>query len=163
VIILRLKRRLAVRHVYRSLTIATIVLATSACAPLQTTTGSAAPIESRQPGQVSPAVEPQVPAPKKIVPTRQTISPAQRAVTSLLKEGWGYYRIENHERSIAIAERAQRLDPQRAEVYLLLAKSYFAIGQPQLADQLIQRGLLMCQNDATVRRKLQRLLIQIRG
>lgn len=162
-IILRLKKRLAARLVYRPLTIATIVLATSACAPLQTTTGSAAPIESRQPGQVGPAVEPQVPASKKIVPARQTMSPAQRAVTSLLKEGWGYYQIESHERSIAIAERAQRLDPQRAEVYLLLAKSYFAIGQLQLAEQLSQRGLLLSQNDAAVRRQLQSLLNEIRG
>ncbi|MEZ0121306.1 MAG: tetratricopeptide repeat protein [Candidatus Reddybacter sp.] len=130
---------------------------------MQTTTGSAAPIESRQPGQVSPAEESREPALKKIVPARQTMSPAQRAVTSLLKEGWGYYRIENHERSIAIAERAQRLDPQRAEVYLLLAESYFAIGQLQLAEQLSQRGLLLSQNDATIRRKLQRLLDEIRG
>ena len=167
-IILRLKKRLVARRVYRPLMIATIVLATSGCAPLQTTTGSAAPIESRQPGQVGPAVEPQapapqVPAPKKIVPAGQTISPAQRAVTSLLKEGWGYYRIESHERSIAIAERAQRLDPQRAEVYLLLAKSYFAIGQLQLAEQLSQRGLLLSQNNAVVQRQLQGLLNDIRG
>ena len=162
VIIFMATRRLAAQLFFRPLSVAAIVVATSACAPLQTTTGSAAPIESRQPEQTIPVVKPQAPAPKKIVPARQTASPAQSAVTSLLKEGWGYYRIENYELSIAIAERAQRLDPQRAEVYLLLAKSYFAIGQRQLAEQLSQRGLLFSQNDATIRRQLQSLLKDIR-
>ncbi len=160
---LRRHRTLDVRRFFRPLIVATIVFAATACAPLQTTTGAGAPVEQGQPEQISPAENPQELSPKKIAPARHTLSPAQRAVTSLLKEGWAYYRIENHERSIAIAERAQRLDPQRAEVYLLLAKSYLALGQSQLAEQLGQRGLLLSQNDATVRRRLERLLHDIRG
>lgn len=160
---LRLYRKLYVRRIFGQLIIATIVSVTTACAPLQTTTGAGTPAEQGQPEQISPAASPEEQVPKKIAPAQHAVNPAQRAVTSLLKEGWAYYRIENHERSIAIAERAQRLDPQRAEVYLLLAKSYFAIGQPQLAEQLGQRGLLLSQNDATIRRKLQLLLDEIRG
>ncbi len=149
--------------IVRPLAVATIILLTSACAPLQTPTGTTAPAESRQPGRASPAEQQEELAPKKIAPARQTVSPAQKAVSSLLQEGWGYYRVENHERSIAIAERAQRLDPQRAEVYLLLASSYFAQGKKGLAEQLGQRGLSFSQSDATIRRKLQSLLAQIRG
>ena len=160
---LRLEGTLRIRRFVRPLIIATIVSATTACAPLQTMTGAGAPVEQGQPEQISPAVNPQEQVPKKIAPAQHTVSPAQRAVTSLLKEGWAYYRVENHERSIAIAERAQRLDPQRAEVYLLLAKSYLALGQPRLAEQLGQRGVLLSQNDATVRRRLQRLLHEIQG
>jgi len=160
---LRLEGTLCIRRFVRPLIIATIVSATTACAPLQTTTATGAPVESGQPEQVSPAVNPQEQVPKTIAPAQHAVNPAQRAVTSLLKEGWAHYRIENHERSIAIAERAQRLDPQRAEVYLLLAKSYHALGRSQLAEQLGQRGVLLSQNDATVRRRLQRLLHEIRG
>ncbi|MBQ0721273.1 MAG: tetratricopeptide repeat protein [Gammaproteobacteria bacterium] len=148
-------------RVARPLAVATIVLATSACAPLLTSPGPSVPVESRQPGSASPAEKQSEAEPKKIAPARQTVSPAQRAVSSLLQEGWGYYRQENYQRSIAIAERAQRLDPQRAEVYLLLARSYFAQGQSGLAEQLGQRGLSFSQNDIGIRRQLQSLLAQI--
>ena len=152
-----------------SLIIVALVVATSGCVPLQTSTGSAAPVDSRPvpaapgfPGKAEAEPVEEIP-PKKIAPAQQTISPAQRAVSALLQEGWAYYGAENYDRSIAIAERAQRLDPRRAEIYLLLAKSYFAIGQSQLAEQLGQRGLSFSQSDVTIRRKLQSLLVQIRG
>jgi len=147
----------------RPFAVATLVLVTSACAPLQTTTGSGAPVESRQPGQARPAEKPQQRAPTTIAPARQAVSPAQKAVSSLLQEGWGYYEAGNNERAIAIAERAQRLDPQRAEVYLLLASSYFAQSKRGVAEQLAQRGLSFSQNDVTIRGQLQSLLAEIRG
>ena len=148
---------------FRLVAVATITLAASACAPLQTSTSAPAPVESRQPGQASPVGAPSEAAPKKIAPARQTSSPAQKAVSSLLQEGWANYRIENYPRAMAIAERAQRLDPQRAEVYLLLASSNFAQGKRGLAEQLAQRGLSFSQSDAMIRRKLQSLLAQIHG
>jgi len=149
--------------IYRLVLVAAIVLVTSACAPLQTSTSAPAPVESRQPGQIRPVEKPDQSPAKKIAPARQTVSPAQKAVSSLLQESWSYYRVGNYERAIAIAERAQRLDPQRAEVYLLLANSYFVQGKNGLAEQLGQRGLSFSQSDATIRRKLQSLLAQIRG
>ncbi len=141
----------------------TIAIVTSACAPLQTSTSAPAPVESRQSGQASPEATPHQAAPKKIAPARQTSSPAQKAVTSLLQEGWANYRLGNYPRAMAIAERAQRLDPQRAEIYLLLASSHFAQGKRGLAEQLAQRGLSFSQSDAMIRRKLQSLLAQIQG
>jgi tetratricopeptide (TPR) repeat protein len=147
--------------IFRLMVVATIALVTSACAPLQTSTSAPAPVESRQSGQARPVDKPNQAAPKKIAPAQQTSSPAQKAVSSLLQEGWTYYRVENYQRSMAIAERAQRLDPQRAEVYLLLASSNFAQGKRGLAEQLAQRGLSFSQSDATIRRKLQSLLAQI--
>jgi len=149
--------------IFRLVLVATIALGTSACAPLQTSTGTPAPVESRQSGQASPVEKPSQTAPKKIAPGQQTSSPAQKAVSSLLQEGWAYYRVENYQRAMAIAERAQRLDPQRAEVYLLLASSNFAQGKLGLAEQLAQRGLSLSQNEVMIRRKLQRLLAQING
>lgn len=149
--------------VFRLVIVATIALVTSACVPLQTSTSAPAPVESRQPGQARPVEKPNQVSPKKIAPARQTSSPAQKAVSSLLQEGWVNYRVENYERSMAIAERAQRLDPQRAEVYLLLASSNFAQGKRGLAEQLAQRGLSFSQSDAMIRGKLQSLLAQIHG
>lgn len=147
---------------YRLALLVTIVLVASACAPLQTSRSTPAPVESRQPGQTQPVVKPYEAPPKKIVPAGQTVSPAQKAVSSLLQEGWAYYRTGNYERSIAVAERAQRLDPQRGELYLLLASSYFAQGKNTLAEQLGQRGLSLSHSDGTIRHKLQSLLAQIR-
>jgi len=151
------------------LVIVALVVATSACAPLQTSSGPAAPVDSRtaptspdSPGAAEAGPVEKSPT-KIIAPAQQTISPAQKAVSALLQEGWSYYRAENYDRSVAIAERAQRLNPRRAEIYLLLAKSYFALGQGQLAEQLSQRGLSFSQSDVTIRRKLQSLLVQIRG
>ncbi len=148
---------------FRLLPVALLVMLSSACAPLQTSTGAPAPIESRQPGKIRPVEKADESPAKKIAPARQAVSPAQKAVSSLLQQGWGYYRVGNYERSIAIAERAQRLDPQRAEIYLLLAKSYFAQGKSEVAEQLSQRGLSFSQNDVVIRRQLQSLLAQIRG
>ena len=145
----------------RPLASVTIVLVISACAPLQT--APSAPVESRQPGQTSPVQKRQQAASKKIAPARKSVNPAQKAVTSLLQEGWAYYREGSNERSIAVAERAQRLDPQRAEIYLLLASSYLAQGKTSLAGQMGQRGLSLSQGDVVIRRKLQGLLAQIRG
>ena len=151
------------------LIIVALVVATSACAPLQTSSGRTAPVDSRSipaspsfPGKAEAEPVEESP-PKKIAPAQQVVNPAQKAVSALLQEGRSYYRAENYDRSIAIAERAQRLNPRRAEVYLLLAKSYFALGQSQLAEQLSQRGLSFSQSDVTIRRKLQSLLVQIRG
>ena len=148
---------------FRLLPVALLVMLSSACAPLQTSTGAPAPIESRQPGKIRPVEKADESPAKKIAPARQAVSPAQKAVSSLLQQGWGYYRVGNYERSIAIAERAQRLDSQRAEIYLLLAKSYFAQGKSEVAEQLSQRGLSFSQSDVVIRRQLQDLLAQIRG
>ncbi len=152
---------------YRFVGVATIALVTSACAPLQPSTSSPAPVESREPGQPSSVEKPSsVPqpsqtTPKHIEPAGQRSRPAQKAVNSLLQEGWAYYRVENYQRAMAIAGRAQRLDPQRAEVYLLLASGNFAQGKYGLAEQLGQRGLSFSQNEAIIQRKLQDLLAQI--
>jgi len=148
---------------FRLLPVALIALLTSACAPLQTSTGAPAPVESRQPGKSHPVEKGDESAGKKIAPARQVVSPAQQAVSFLLQEGWAYYRVDNYERSIAIAERAQRLDPQRAEIYLLLASSYFAQGKSDVAEQLSRRGLSFSQGDVTIQRQLQSVLAQIRG
>ena len=150
-------------RIVHPLIVAVMVLSTSACVPLQAPPGSVAPVESRQPGQASPRENQGELVPKKIAPARQTVSPAQRAVSALLQEGWGYYRLENFQRSIEIAERAQRLDPRRAEVYLLLASSYFVQNQGVLAEHLAQRGLSLSQGEATIRHQLQVLLVKIHG
>jgi len=158
----------------RSLAVALLVVATAACAPLQVPTGPGAPVGSARPVGVDGASqqpkaggaeeqESSRTAPKAILPAHPVINPAQAAVSSLLQEAWGYYRAANYQRAIAIAERAQRLDAQRGEVYLVLASNYFALGQYHLAEQLSQRGLSFSQHDLTLRRKLQNLIQKIRS
>ena len=144
------------------LAVAAIALVMSACAPLRTPTSPAAPIESRHPGLESTEVRREVLMPQTIVPDRRVVRPAQKAVNSLLQKGWGHYRLADYKSSIATAERAQRLDPQRAEVYLLLASCYFVQGQGELAEQMAQRGLSFSQDDKGARRQLHSLLGRVR-
>lgn len=48
-------------------------------------------------------------------------------------------------RAIALLERAQRLDPDNAELYLELARTHFAAGNAAQGRATAERGLLYCQ------------------
>lgn len=104
---------------------------------------------------------PPVGSPTVIAPGAQSVSPAQRAVESLLNEAWGHYRNNELDRAIAVAERAQRLDARSPEVYLLLASSYLAQGKQGLAEQFAHRGVNFSPAGSVVRRQLQQLLDQL--
>ena len=49
--------------------------------------------------------------------------------------------------ALALLERAQRIDPTNADIYLALARTYFAKGDLHLAQTTAERGLLFCRND----------------
>ncbi|WOJ93008.1 tetratricopeptide repeat protein [Congregibacter variabilis] len=100
------------------------------------------------PAPVSPeAPEANLPrsrVPTPTLPTDSTVSPAVSPVDSLLEEARAFREGGNLSASFARLERALRIAPQRAEVYLELARSHDAAGRPQRASASAERGLLYC-------------------
>jgi Tfp pilus assembly protein PilF len=54
----------------------------------------------------------------------------------------------DYEQALALLERAQRIDPDSGEIYLVLAKTYRAKGDDSLAAATAERGLLYCDGKA---------------
>ncbi len=54
----------------------------------------------------------------------------------------------DYEQALALLERAQRIDPDSAEIYLELAKTYAAKGDAALARATAERGLLYCRSQS---------------
>jgi Tfp pilus assembly protein PilF len=54
----------------------------------------------------------------------------------------------DYERALALLERAQRIDPDSAEVYLGMARTHAARGDAAQARVVAERGLLYCSSAA---------------
>ncbi len=145
----------------------------AACAPIRQT--GSVPVYTSSP--TAPARPEQKPQGQSEVPSESTeqttesiysiapsgiaVKPAQKAVQSLIDEAWGHYQDDDPDKAIAVAERAQRLDPRSAEVYLILASSYFVQGKQQLAEQFARRGISYSAVGSSLRSRLQQLLGQV--
>lgn len=82
--------------------------------------------------------------PTPTVPTERSSPPTASPVDSLLEEARAFRDQGNLSASFARLERALRIAPQRAEVYLELARSHEAAGRPGRASASAERGLLYC-------------------
>lgn len=82
--------------------------------------------------------------PTPTVPTERSSPPTASPVDSLLEEARAFRDRGNLSASFARLERALRIAPQRAEVYLELARSHEAAGRPGRASASAERGLLYC-------------------
>jgi tetratricopeptide (TPR) repeat protein len=76
---------------------------------------------------------------------RRTAPPPGSAVDALLEDARVLRREGRIEASLSRLERALRIAPERAEVYLELARSHRAAGQDGRATATAERGLLYCQ------------------
>ncbi len=66
--------------------------------------------------------------------------PSDRAVTDLILSSQSEYDKGDWQSAIAVAERALRIDRRQPSVYLLLAKSYRAMGETKQALQFVEQG-----------------------
>ena len=82
--------------------------------------------------------------PTPTLPTDRSPSSANSPVDSLLHEARAFREQGNLSASFARLERALRIAPQRAEVYLELARSHEAAGRPGRASASAERGMLYC-------------------
>ena len=70
------------------------------------------------------------------------------AYSALLSRATAATDRGDYEQALALLERAQRIDPDSAEIYLHLAATYTAKGDAALAKATAERGLLYCQGQA---------------
>ena len=129
------------------LSLVTVILA--ACATSQPPPQRPAPVEpAPQPDyneeQRAPVPQAPVPAP---VPERQP--PAEAPVAAygpLIDRAADARERGDYEQALSLLERAQRIDPQSARVYLELAATHHARGDLRQSRAVAERGLLYCRN-----------------
>ncbi|MEH6607735.1 MAG: tetratricopeptide repeat protein [Halioglobus sp.] len=104
--------------------------------------GEPAPVESPTdytPGNVESPSTPSAPD-RPVAPEPND----SNAYGSLLSRASAATDRGDYEQALALLERAQRIDPDSAEIYLHLAATYTAKGDGTLAKATAERGLLYC-------------------
>lgn len=115
------------------------------------------------PGQAQPSsavVTPQPDSVPSVAPTSPTPSPVadvNPAAQSLAKQARNMYSLKDYQGAIATAERGLRIDRRAADLYLVLAQSYDALGQTQKAASFVQQGLRYAPAGSATSTSLQRL------
>jgi len=126
---------------YKLATILGLALLLAGCS-IYTLPGSApAPVETR-------------PVPEETVPDRPVPPPPpatdpgmSSATAGLLDKANAASSQGDYEQALALLERAQRIDPNSAEVYLQLARVYAAQGHADKARDTASRGTLYCRDE----------------
>lgn len=87
------------------------------------------------------SVDSEVPAPES------SASKSSPADNSLISRAEASAASGDFEQALALLERAQRIEPTNADIYLALARTYLAKGDLHLAQTTAERGLLFCSSD----------------
>ena len=87
--------------------------------------------------QPAPPPEPAVPATQDRVPNNASLG--------LIEDGRRARLAGDYQRADGLLQRAQRVQPRNAEVYLELSRLYRDRGDPEAARLIAERGLLYCQ------------------
>lgn len=119
-----------------------LVALASACTNLTTSESDSTPT-GKPPEQtvVTPAAKVPVPLHR---PTTPSASAAWKPLLAQAEQASGR---GDYEQALALLERAQRIDPDSAAVYLSLAKTHRARGDTGQASAVAERGLLYCSTD----------------
>lgn len=124
------------------------------CAPLDpyyAPTAGSAPIDES--GQAQPR--------EPIQPTERSAAVSTTAVRELLVQAKNLHMAGSYQRSLAVAERALRLDRHEPDIYLLLAANYVALEDYSQATQLIGQGLSLTRGDTRLESHFRLLQEQI--
>lgn len=113
------------------------VLVLSACG---TNPYSLPTIESGEPAVTEPAPE----APEPAAPAEPPVESSVGAHSGLLAKADSARAAGNYGDSLAYLQRAQRIDPDNAEIYLGMARTHAAAGNTAQARSTAERGLLYC-------------------
>ncbi|MEH6591084.1 MAG: tetratricopeptide repeat protein [Halioglobus sp.] len=98
------------------------------------------PVESKP--EYTTVTPPQTPAQSAPAPASSPQSTS--AYQGLLGKAEQASAVGDYEQALALLERAQRIDPDSAEIYLSLAKTHQAKGDNTQASATAERGLLYC-------------------
>jgi Tfp pilus assembly protein PilF len=135
---------MALSHMlFRGATVGLIILL-AACSTYTPPASAPAPVEQ-------PQLEPKVVTPPAKVPKappRPATPSASAALQPLLAKAAQATERGDYEQALTLLERAQRIDPDSAEVYLGMAQTHRARGNVAQARATAERGLLYCETDA---------------
>ncbi|WP_144062424.1 tetratricopeptide repeat protein [Simiduia agarivorans] len=111
--------------------------------------GCASAPEPALPPETEPAAEPApvAPAPAK--------APTQNAVTAYARSADAAFQQGDYRRAISLAERGLRSNRYAADLYLLLAQAYDALGNRDQARNFARLGLRYSGSDETLTAQLQ--------
>ena len=101
-----------------------------------------APVETSQPEPAAPG-----PAPAPEAPPARDPGVAA-AYKPLLEKAETAAARGDYEQALTLLERAQRIAPNNAEVYLAMARTHASSGDPARARATAERGLLYCRGGA---------------
>jgi tetratricopeptide (TPR) repeat protein len=130
------------RLVFRSSALC-LLLVVSGCSLYSMPGSEPVPVE-KQPDYTPvtpPATSPQT-APRTAEPS------ASAAYQPLLNQAEQAKDRGDYEQALALLERAQRIDPDSADIYLSMAKTHQASGDGAQARATAERGLLYCSGTA---------------
>lgn len=123
------------------------VLLLHGCTLLPQGRDAPAPVETRD-GRLPPK-EDTAPLPPASPPAEQV--PAEpssaRAYGPLLARAEVAVGHGDYDQALSLLERAQRIDPDNARIYLELARTYAAQGRGERARNMAERGLLYCRSE----------------
>lgn len=120
-----------------------LLLQMSACSIYSVPGGEPAPVESPA---GTPVATPPVTAPAPATPAPAPSTSA--AYQPLLAKADQAVERGDYEQALALLERAQRIDPDNAEIYLGMARTHDARGDKVQARATAERGLLYCSSNA---------------
>jgi len=123
-----------------------VVILLAACATYTPPTSAPVPVEQPQPEPKPKAVIPPAKVPQ--APPRPATPSASAALRPLLAKAGQATERGDYEQALTLLERAQRIDPDSAEVYLGMAQTHKARGDLAQTRATAERGLLYCDTDA---------------
>jgi tetratricopeptide (TPR) repeat protein len=137
---------MALSHVVlRSTTLCLLLLLVlvSGCSTYSGSPGKPAPVEKE------PEYTPVTPPPTAPQPKPRPAQPsASAAYQPLLDKAGRATASGDYAQALALLERAHRIDPDSAEIYLSMAKTHQASGDVAQARATAERGLLYCKGRA---------------
>ena len=102
---------------------------------------------SQPESEPAPPPQPSAPAPQPPAPPpppRPPQPPTTSAWKPLVEKAQQARARGDYEQALALLERAQRIDPESAEIYLQLAQTHKARGDAAQARATAERGMLFC-------------------
>jgi len=116
----------------------------------------ATPAPAPPPSVPAPVVVPAKPGKVESPPARAPTQTPPRPATPSASAAWQPLLAKaeqatqrgDYEQALALLERAQRIDPDSAEVYLCMAQTHRARGNAAQARATAERGLLYCSTEA---------------
>ena len=115
------------------------------CSTYSTPGSEPAPVDKAPPHTT---VTPPPPATTPQPASRPREPSASKAYQPLLAKADQAAGRGDYEQALALLERAQRIDPDSAEIYLAMARTHQASGDLSQASATAERGLLYCNGRA---------------